>query len=110
MDHATTHRGNVYSRLAVDPDLGEIVAMFVDEMPERVAKLLAQLNAADWDALLRTAHQLKGAAGSYGFDAITPYAGKLEAAVGHREPESQIRTLVEDLVDLCNRARSGTPE
>ena len=76
MDQAVVSQGYVYSRLAGDPDLGEIVDLFVEEMPERVATLLDQLQAQDWEGLRRTAHQLKGAAGSYGFDMISPCAGR----------------------------------
>ena len=109
MDQATINREWVYSRLASDPDLGEIVDMFVEEMPGRVSALLEQLHTANWEGLRRIAHQLKGAAGSYGFDAISPCAGKVEAAVRDGEPEARIRATVEELVDLCNRTRCGLP-
>jgi histidine phosphotransfer protein HptB len=109
MDQATINRECVYSRLGSDPDLGEIVDMFVEEMPGRVATIVGQLNAADWDGLRRTAHQLKGAAGSYGFDAISPSAGRVEAVVRDGEPEERIRAVVDELVDLCSRARRGSP-
>jgi histidine phosphotransfer protein HptB len=109
MDQPIDHKGFVYSRLAVDPDLSEIVDMFVEEMPGRVATLLDQLNAGDWEDLRRTAHQLKGAAGSYGFDLISPSAGKVEAAIRDQESEERIREVLEELVDLCKRARCGAP-
>ncbi len=109
MDQAIINQECVYSRLAGDPDLREIVDLFVEEMPGRVAALLDQLNAADWEGLWRTAHQLKGAAGSYGFDIISPCAGKVEAAVRDAEPEERIRATVEELVDLCRRTRCGLP-
>lgn len=107
MDTATVNQGCVYSRLANDPDLREIVDLFVDEMPGRVANILEQLQAADWEGLRRSAHQLKGAAGSYGFDPISPSAGKVEAAIRDGEPETRIRETVDELIDLCTRARCG---
>ena len=107
MDRATDNPEYIYSRLATDPDLCGIVDLFVEEMPGRVAALLDQLRAADWEGLRWTAHQLKGAAGSYGFDAISPCAGKLESAVHNDEPEEQIREAVMELADLCTRARGG---
>jgi histidine phosphotransfer protein HptB len=110
MDQTIDQKGFVYSRLAVDPDLSEIVDMFVEEMPDRIATLLEQLNAGDWECLRRTAHQLKGAAGSYGFDKISPSAGRVEAAIRDNEPEQSIRLAVDELVDLCRRAHSGTPQ
>ncbi len=99
----------IYSRLAGDPDLRDIVDMFVEEMPGRISTLLEQLRAADWESLRRTAHQLKGAAGSYGFDAISPSAGKVEAAIRNSEPEPRIREAVGELIELCNRTRCGVP-
>jgi histidine phosphotransfer protein HptB len=110
MDRTIGKDEHVYSRLAGDPDLQEIVDLFVEEMPERIATLLEQLNAADWAGLRRTAHQLKGAAGSYGFDLISPSAGKVESAIHDGQPEEQIRAAVAELADLCHRARSGVPE
>ncbi|NQU24900.1 MAG: Hpt domain-containing protein [Candidatus Nealsonbacteria bacterium] len=100
----------LYSSLGGDPDLGEIVQLFVNEMPDRVATVLEQLDNSDWEGLRRTAHQLKGAAGSYGFDPISPSAAEVEAAVRDGEPEQRIRDTVSELIGLCNRATSGTPE
>jgi histidine phosphotransfer protein HptB len=99
----------VYSSLAADPELGEIVAMFVEEMPGRVASLLDHFNRRDWDGLRQSAHQLKGAAGSYGFAAVSPAAGKLESAIRDGEPEHHIYEAITELVDLCGRVRSGQP-
>ena len=99
----------MYSVLSEDPDLGEIVEMFVDEMPDRVANLLSRLESGDWEELGRAAHQLKGAAGSYGFDAISPAAGQVEQAIRDGEPEEDIRRTVDSLVGLCRRARFGRP-
>ena len=109
MTDITANVGFLYSRLAADADLGEIVDMFVEEMPTRVATLLEQVGTMDWEGLRRTAHQLKGAAGSYGFDAISPSAGRVEAAVRDGEPEQRIRETVQELVDLCKLARGGLP-
>ena len=109
MSATISQREYLYSRLASDPDLCGIVEMFVEEMSGRVVALLAHLEAADWEGLRRTAHQLKGAAGSYGFDAISPCAGKVESAIRDGQTEQQIRIAVDELVNLCNRTRCGTP-
>ena len=99
----------IYSSLASDPELGEIVDMFVEEMPGRVASLLDHFKRKDWDGLRQSAHQLKGAAGSYGFATISPCAGRLENALRDGEPEHQIYEALTELVDLCGRVRSGQP-
>lgn len=108
-DEAIGNQEYLYSHLATDPDLRDIVELFVEEMPDRIAMLSEMLRAADWEGLRRIAHQIKGAAGSYGFDPISPMAGRVEAAIREGEPEIQIRRTVEELIDLCKRARSGAP-
>ncbi len=99
----------LYSSLGHDPDIQDLVALFVAEMPERADNLLARLGTGDWEELGRAAHQLKGVAGSYGFAPITPSAARLEEAITKQEPDEEIRRAVEELVDLCRRVRSGTP-
>ena len=96
----------VYSRLAVDRDLGDLVELFVQEMPDRVHHLEVQARSCDWEQLARTAHQLKGAAGSYGFDDITPFAAQLEAAARDGRQEQHILMALEQLLDICRRVRS----
>ncbi len=95
----------LYSELSDDPELLEIVEMFVDEMPERTKSLAAHYEAEDWKALQTHAHQLKGAAGSYGFGQITAYAATLEDAIKSDRPESEIRAAYEVLFDACRRVR-----
>ena len=109
MTHSTCETTPLYSSFGDDPELCEVVEMFVDELPDRIATLNEQLDASEWDALRRTAHQLKGAAGSYGFDAITAVAARLESALWECEPEARICEAVEALVAICRRARVGTP-
>lgn len=99
----------VYSRLAADPDLQEVVDMFVQDLSQRAAALLSYLNEGDWQNLRRVAHQIKGAAGSYGFDAVSPAAGRLESALRDGEPEERIRAAVVELTNLCGRVRGGPP-
>ncbi len=101
--------GPIYSTLAGDPDLREIVDQFVQEMSDRIAAVVDRMEANDWEGLRRLAHQLKGAAGSYGFEAITPLAARLEVAIREAHPEDAIRRAVESLVSACRRARATPP-
>jgi histidine phosphotransfer protein HptB len=110
MTDVSANSPRIYSALATDPDLADLVEMFVGEMPKRIATLSEQLGGEDWDGLRRTAHQLKGAAGSYGFAPMTPVAGKVESAIRDGEPESNIRQSVAELVDLCGRLCAGLPQ
>ena len=99
----------LYSVLADDPDLAEIVALFVQEMPERIARLLDRFRESDLEGLRRVAHQIKGAAGSYGFAPISPAAARLEDGIVQSRSEEGIRQALDELIDLCRRARAGVP-
>lgn len=93
------------SRLASDPYLGDIVALYVAEMPERIETLKSHFVARDWPGLAACAHQLKGSAGSHGFHEITPLAAALEFASRESRGEPQISQAFEALVELCRRVR-----
>lgn len=99
----------IFSKLAGDPVLTQLIAEFVAELPTRAVRLRRQLADQDWTALMRTAHQLKGAAGSYGFDAITPVASKLELQINHGVEPKVVAETVQELVALCQRASAGVP-
>ena len=79
-------------------------------MPDRIDALAAQAQNRDWSQLARTAHQIKGSAGSYGFKSITPYAARLEKAAKDGLQEEQIISALDELLDLCRRMRSGVPQ
>jgi HPt (histidine-containing phosphotransfer) domain-containing protein len=98
----------VFSTLGADPDLGELVEMFVCELPNRVSSLEEAFQGSDIERLRTLAHQLKGAAGSYGFGPISPVAEALEKAT-EESSEAEIAQCVEDLVGICQRARAGSP-
>ncbi len=45
----------LYSTLGGDPDLGDLVTLFVEEMPDRVANILDLLDRSEWEELRRGA-------------------------------------------------------
>ena len=100
----------LYSELAVEPDFGEIVEMFVDEMPQRLETLQQHFENGDREKLRSAAHQLKGAGGSYGFDEITPFAAQLESVANDQSSEDETLAALNDLVAICSRVRAGVPE
>ncbi len=109
MSELTLSQGYVYSNLALDPDLGELVEMFVDEMPERVEKLQDCWDRADLDGLGRVAHQFKGAAGSYGFEELTPFLQRLDHSVRTARPDDEILAALDGVIEMCERVRAGAP-
>ncbi len=100
-------KGPLYSSLAFDPDMAPLVELFVEDLPDRAEILLDRLQASDYEGLRRLAHQMSGAAGSYGFQDITFEAAALEEAIGEQCSEEQVAVAVNSLIDLLRRARSG---
>lgn len=100
----------LYSIYGTDPDLSDLVELFVDEMPGRVRSLLEHAQRGEWADVSRLAHQLKGAAGSYGFPQITPVAQQLERAARHGHDDHEVRAHLDALVTLCKACRAGAPQ
>jgi HPt (histidine-containing phosphotransfer) domain-containing protein len=61
-----------------DPEMTEILGVFVQEMPGRIADFRACWEGKELDRLTRLAHQLKGAGGGYGYPALGEAADRLE--------------------------------
>lgn len=97
------------SSLASDPDMAELVMMYVDEMPSRIESLGRLWNEHNLDELRRLAHQLKGASGGYGFEPVGEAAARLESELitgSKNQAEShadRIRSAFESLLELCRR-------
>ena len=83
--------GPIHSRFASDPEMREIVALFVAELPARLGELHKAWRTGDLDRIRIMAHQLKGAGGGYGFPELSTLAGELEAAI--RTPGAPIADL-----------------
>src|SRR5438477_9328627 len=99
----------MYSSLATDPMFREMVELFVEEMPGRMARFRECFNARDWDALRRSAHQMKGSAGSYGFDQFTPFAAHLEGVLSRRPTVDEIAESLEALLAGCAAVSEEPP-
>lgn len=96
------------SRFADDPEMGELVELFLTELPERARAIRAAAYIADRQGIGRLAHKLKGAAGGYGFPTIGEAAARLELLAGDPTRSIEITTEeVRDLIDLCQRASGG---
>ena len=107
MFQTATNPSVYYSSLAQDEDLSELVLLFVGEMPDRVAALVAAAENQNWEVLGQLAHQLKGAGGSYGFEQLTPFAKALEFAAKNQIGEGEILASLDQLLAACQRIRPG---
>lgn len=99
-------RDHLQSEFADDPEMQDLVELFVSELPERVAVLRSGLESNALEQVQRVAHQLKGASGGYGFPMIGDCAARVEVAVKTGAALEQIRRCVDELAELCRRAAS----
>ncbi|MAD20210.1 MAG: hypothetical protein CMJ52_08515 [Planctomycetaceae bacterium] len=88
-----------------DPDLRDLVMQFVDELDGHVDLIRSACLAEDFSTLRRISHNLKGAAGGYGFDPIGDCAARLEYEMLEDEMDlSALSERIEDLVSTCRAA------
>ena len=95
------------SEFADDPDMREIVAFFVTDLTDRVSAIRAAVDTDDRARLRTLTHQLKGAAGGYGFPTIGIAAATVERELlGDEAQVSALHEKVNDLLQLCRAAMS----
>jgi HPt (histidine-containing phosphotransfer) domain-containing protein len=99
----------VRSQFANEPEMRELVEMFVSELPQRTQALLDAFTAQQWEMVQRVSHQLKGASAGYGFPTIGTAAGRVEEAVKAgptttADAVTQLNDSIRQLVSLCQRA------
>src|SRR5690606_6085426 len=79
-----------------DPDLVEAVQAFTEALPTRLQAIEEALRASDLAALAQLAHQLKGAAGTFGFMPITHAASVVEENILLSRDLPALRQSVQD--------------
>lgn len=101
----------LYSELRDDPDVAELVDEFVAGLPAKVTRLETAFNTGHLPELGRLAHQLKGAAGGYGFPSISEAARHVEqfararvTADGTFDPGVDLSEAVAGLLTQCRLA------
>ncbi len=117
-----TQDGRIFDKKAalerVDGDeeiLHEVVNLFLSDCGNLLSKIRQAVESDDFDALRRTAHTLKGAAGNIGAESVYSTAYQLENISENRnakEADKTVSTLQEELNKLVpllkSMAREGT--
>lgn len=95
----------ITSEYASDPDMSELIELFIADLRQRVDDMLQAVESGDHRQLHVTAHQLKGSAGGHGFPGITNRAADLEAALIAETGDSPaIGHKAASLIAVCRRA------
>ncbi len=94
------------SQYADRPVVAQLLDNFVSRLTARVEALQAALNQSNSEELRRLAHQLKGAAGSYGYPLLTSTARELEDHARREDLHAARQTMVQT-VRLCQAIVRG---
>ncbi len=85
--------------------LKELVEIFINDVPEHMSEIEEAVNCRNSEALVKSAHKLKGAAANFGKNVTTGTAFKLET-MGRENNldggEEVYGTLVKDIESLVN--------
>ncbi|MBI9060313.1 MAG: response regulator [Labilibaculum sp.] len=102
---ATEQSDNYFliSELADDPELHEVVEIFLKDIPSQLQSIFEAVDNAEMDKLEHLIHTIKGASGSAGFPVIMEKAAEVEQLVLKGELES-LQSSVDELTQLCRRA------
>jgi histidine phosphotransfer protein HptB len=91
-----------------DPDsfLRDIIGIFLDDTPARIADLRQSLASGEKDAFTRAAHSIKGSASNLGATQLRAISSELEQR-GKVEPVAGLATRVDDLDHAFNAAKQA---
>ncbi len=105
--------GPIQSQFANDPDMKELVELFISELPQRIDAINTAFQAGDTNSLKRLAHQLRGASAGYGYPTLGTAAGAVEDGLRSLAPTETSRVIarlgaeVAALIDMCRRASAA---
>lgn len=91
------------SEFADDAEIGPLVPGFVAGLPAQVRAIREAAETGARAHVARLSHQLKGAAGGYGFSSITMAAARLEQRA--KVEDAPLAEELAELEQLCARAR-----
>jgi HPt (histidine-containing phosphotransfer) domain-containing protein len=101
--------GPLVSACTDEPEMVELIQAFVASLPATTAAIDTCLSTADFKRLAHIATELKGLAGSVGFDEISHQAVRLEAAAEAMVDWQEIaRTAATEVIAVCGRATAPT--
>jgi len=88
--------------VTIDPELQEIVPIFLGNRRKDIQTFRACLINQDFDTIRTLGHRMKGDGGGYGFQAISDIGGAMELAAG-RHDQPAIERLTTQLEDFLSR-------
>jgi HPt (histidine-containing phosphotransfer) domain-containing protein len=84
----------------VDPDIADLIPGFIENRHKDIKTIREALTQDDFETIRFLGHSMKGAGGSYGFDAITDIGKSLEQAAIAQNADGIKKSLQELFVYL----------
>jgi two-component system sensor histidine kinase/response regulator len=92
------------SVIRIEPDIVDLVPMFIENSLNQIQKARFWLEHQDWDSLIRMGHSLKGSGASFGFQKASGFGKQLETlAIQHDDPA--FRDTLEQLEHFLRTVR-----
>ncbi len=82
--------------------LGELIQLFIENVPKRLAELHSSLVKNDLDALANAAHAIKGMTGSFFAEPATSLASELEYSARHAK-DAELRLITAKLTEAVTQ-------
>jgi HPt (histidine-containing phosphotransfer) domain-containing protein len=86
----------------VDPDIADLIPGFLENRHKDIKTMGEAVTQGDFEAIRILGHSMKGAGGSYGFDAITDIGKSLEQAAIAKD-SGVIKKSVQELSAYLDR-------
>jgi CheY-like chemotaxis protein len=91
-----------------NPEMSDILLFFVDELPKYVSLLKDNSNTGNWSEVKKTAHDIKGFGGSYGFTDLTQLGKQIEFQLAKSDYKEVLASTdaLERMADRILKGRS----
>ena len=100
----------IRSLLEHNPRVAKLLPAFTSELSAQVHRMLDYMEQGRLDALRTLLHQIKGAAGGYGFPGITSLAARAESSIKESRQLDDVKSEVEALIDSLRRVEGYSEE
>lgn len=84
-----------------DPDLSDLIPGFLEHKRDDLAAIVEAIESADYEALAKFGHKIKGEGGSYGLARISEIGAAIDVAAKARDL-NEVRELARQFADFLD--------
>jgi PAS domain S-box-containing protein len=102
------HETPLYSQFSGDTLISQLLPVFSNRLPARLENMIQAFGNQNWEEVLRAAHQLKGTAGSFGYDILSVKMVELEEEIKKPIPcKTRISNILNHSRNISYRIQLG---